>query len=518
MSLKNFKDWRITSKITFTSMSSGILLIVLLFTYLLPLIENKIMEERLGTIRSIVEFSIGIIEQKNAQVKSGAITIKEAQKAAIEELSTLRYGKKEYVWIHDLTTPVPVMIMHPTSPALNSMVLGDQSFNKATSIGDAAGKVDQKFKNKNLFIAMNEVVKRSEVGTVKYEWNKATEDGGVTNELYPKMSYVKKFAPWGWVVGSGLYVDDVIASTVVMRRSIFAICIIFALLCISLSFFSERSISTAIDTFGKNLDDMSNGEVGIAEHMNVDLDGETGLLAKHLNRYVDRLKEKFEGINSRLLLKQIVELTNAQHATIFAMAKLAEQRDEDTGAHLERVREYCKLLAESIGKDHPYKSQVTQSFIKRIQHAAPLHDIGKVAIPDCVLLKPGKLDKDEFAIIKSHVVIGADNLQAVFNQYSKNAFIGMGIEIALYHHERWDGTGYPDKLIGINIPLSARIMALADVYDALRSDRCYRKGINHSDTLVMIKDESGKHFDPFLVDVFLEVECDFENIASAITV
>lgn len=212
------------------------------------------------------------------------------------------------------------------------------------------------------------------------------------------------------------------------------------------------------------------------------------------------------------LEKQIMEVSDAQLATIFALARLAEQRDEDTGAHLERVREYCKLLAERLGGNSPYKTYITPEFVECIQHAAPLHDVGKVAIPDSILLKPGKLSQEEFEIMKTHAIMGADNMQMVFNHYSGNSFVGMGIEVALYHHERWDGTGYPDRLIGRNIPLSARIMALADFYDALCSDRCYRKGFNHEEVKAMIENESGKHFDPEIVKAFLSIEAEFENI------
>jgi putative two-component system response regulator len=129
-----------------------------------------------------------------------------------------------------------------------------------------------------------------------------------------------------------------------------------------------------------------------------------------------------------------------------------------------------------------------------------------VAIPDSILQKPGKLTSEEFDRMKSHTVIGADNLQLVYNNYPGNMFVGMGIEIALYHHERWDGSGYPDGLVGKNIPLPARIMALADVYDALRSDRCYRKGLTHDQTRSIILEGDGKQFDPEVVMAFLRLE------------
>ncbi|MDD5284299.1 MAG: response regulator [Desulfuromonadaceae bacterium] len=228
----------------------------------------------------------------------------------------------------------------------------------------------------------------------------------------------------------------------------------------------------------------------------------------HLNLSALRNKLKYQ----KLVEMKVREVSEAQQATIFALAKLAEQRDDDTGAHLERVREYCCLLAQQLAKDSSYADHISEAFIDCIKHASPLHDIGKVAIPDSILMKPGKLTFEEFEIMKTHSIIGAENLQTVFNKYADNPFIGMGIEIALYHHERWDGAGYPDGLIGRNIPLSARIMAVADFYDALRSNRCYRKGFDHDKVKEMLLEEDGTHFDPEVIKAFLALEEQFSLI------
>jgi putative two-component system response regulator len=214
----------------------------------------------------------------------------------------------------------------------------------------------------------------------------------------------------------------------------------------------------------------------------------------------------------RLVEKKVRQVSEAQQATIFALAKLAEQRDDDTGAHLERVRDYCELLAQQLGDGSPYADHISADFIDCIQHASPLHDIGKIAIPDMILLKPGRLTFDEFEVMKTHTVIGAENMQTVFNRYADNPFIGMGIEIALYHHERWDGSGYPDGLVGRNIPLSARIMAVADCYDAIRSNRCYRRGLDHEIVKNMLLEESGSHFDPEVIKAFVVLENRFKHI------
>lgn len=228
----------------------------------------------------------------------------------------------------------------------------------------------------------------------------------------------------------------------------------------------------------------------------------------HLN--LSSLRTRVEYQN--LVESKIRKVSESQHATIFALARLAEQRDDDTGAHLQQVRYYCAQLAQQLALDSPYAGKISKEFIDCIQHASPLHDIGKVAIPDRVLLKQGKLTPEEFEIMKTHTVIGAENLQSVFDEYADNPFIGMGIEIALYHHERWDGTGYPDGLLGRNIPLSARIMALADCYDALRSNRCYRKGFDHETVKMMLLEGDGTHFDPEIIKAFLSIEGKFRDI------
>jgi putative two-component system response regulator len=228
----------------------------------------------------------------------------------------------------------------------------------------------------------------------------------------------------------------------------------------------------------------------------------------HLKLSALRHKLEFQ----KLVEKKVSEVLAAQQATIFTLAKLAELRDDDTGAHLERVRDYCHLLARWLGECSPYADHISADFIDCIQHASPLHDIGKVAIPDRILLKPGKLTPEEFEIMKSHTVIGAENMQTVFNRYADNPFIGMGIEIALYHHERWDGSGYPDGLVGKNIPLSARVMAVADCYDAIRSNRCYRKGLEHERVKAILLEESGSHFDPEIIRAFIDLEDSFNHI------
>jgi len=197
---------------------------------------------------------------------------------------------------------------------------------------------------------------------------------------------------------------------------------------------------------------------------------------------------------------------------IFAMAKLAESRDHETGAHLERVRCYSRLLAQHLAASPKFSEALSPEFAHLIYLTSPLHDIGKVGIPDCVLLKPGRLSDREFEIMKTHTTLGAQTLEAALRQFPGVRFLQMGRDIAATHHERFDGSGYPARIAGEAIPLCGRIVALADVYDALTSRRVYKAAFAHDVAKSMIVSESGAHFDPAIVEAFLENEEQFLNV------
>ncbi|MBN2545088.1 MAG: response regulator [Spirochaetes bacterium] len=220
----------------------------------------------------------------------------------------------------------------------------------------------------------------------------------------------------------------------------------------------------------------------------------------------------------KLRTEQIKEI---QHITIFALARLAESRDIETGNHLNRIRNYSSLLTEGLAKIAPYNEYITERYIENIFYSSPLHDIGKVGIPDKILLKPAKLTEDEFEIMKTHTIIGGKTLEDAEKELvkgnKKESFLSMGKNIAYYHHERWDGNGYPFKLKGENIPLSARIVAIADVYDAVTNKRVYKGAISHNDAVDMILEEKGKQFDPILIDIFKEKREKFFEISIKFT-
>ena len=212
------------------------------------------------------------------------------------------------------------------------------------------------------------------------------------------------------------------------------------------------------------------------------------------------------------LIDSYKKLQNARAATILGLAKLAEYRDEGTGTHLERIREYAKRLAEEMATIPGYGKIITPDYIEDIFQSSILHDIGKVGIPDAILLKPGRLTDAEFEVIKRHTTMGGDAIAIIESRLEASSFLVMGREIAYNHHEKWDGSGYPQGLEGEQIPLSARIVALADVYDALTSERFYKKAYTHERSKKIITDLKDTHFDPETVDAFLILESEFNTI------
>ncbi len=214
----------------------------------------------------------------------------------------------------------------------------------------------------------------------------------------------------------------------------------------------------------------------------------------------------------RRVQAQVRQISSTQLAIIFALAKLSESRDDETGKHLERVREYCRVLLSQLSRLSKHAATIDQAFVENIYAASPLHDIGKVGMPDQILLKPAALTPAEFEIMKTHTTLGANTLRAVDREYPGNSFILTGIDIAQSHHEKWDGNGYPDHLAGDAIPLAARIVALVDVYDALTSVRVYKKALSHAESVDIILVGRGKHFDPDIVDCFQVVKEEFRRI------
>ena len=215
------------------------------------------------------------------------------------------------------------------------------------------------------------------------------------------------------------------------------------------------------------------------------------------------------------VLRSTQELATIQHVTIAALTALAETRDNETGNHIQRTQHYVRALALRL-QNHPrFASFLTASTIEMLFRSAPLHDIGKVGIPDRILLKPGRFEPEEMAIMKTHTTLGRDVIEQAERLIgAKVGFLTIAKEIAYSHQEKWDGSGYPEGLAGEAIPVSARLMALADVYDAIISRRVYKEGMSHASAVHIISQGRGQHFDPDIVDAFLAILDEFQDIAA----
>jgi HD-GYP domain-containing protein (c-di-GMP phosphodiesterase class II) len=235
----------------------------------------------------------------------------------------------------------------------------------------------------------------------------------------------------------------------------------------------------------------------------------TGIATFVLVRRHDR---ELEEINTGLeaeVHKRVDQAMSFRDALIFGLAKLADYRDTDTGAHLERIAEYSEALARELAQSSP---EIDEAYVRCLRVASAMHDIGKVGVEDAVLLKPGKLTDAERARIQRHPIMGADTLMAIRRRLGHDDLVEMSIVVALEHHERWDGNGYPLKLAGEEIQLPARIVALADVYDALTSERVYKAAMSHAEAKAIIVNERGKQFDPAVVEAFVRVDREFDAI------
>ncbi|MCX7233833.1 MAG: HD domain-containing protein [Burkholderiales bacterium] len=215
------------------------------------------------------------------------------------------------------------------------------------------------------------------------------------------------------------------------------------------------------------------------------------------------------------VLRSTQELATVQHVTLAALTALAETRDNETGNHIQRTQHYVRALALRLQHHPRFASFLTASTIEMLFRSAPLHDIGKVGIPDRILLKPGRFEPEEMAIMKTHTTLGRDVIEQAERLIgAKVGFLTIAKEIAYSHQEKWDGSGYPEGLAGEAIPVSARLMALADVYDAIISRRVYKEGMSHASAVHIISQGRGQHFDPDIVDAFLAILDEFQDIAA----
>lgn len=232
-----------------------------------------------------------------------------------------------------------------------------------------------------------------------------------------------------------------------------------------------------------------------------------------LTRLLSESSRNQEQSQLRLLSRE-KDLVRTRNAVIFGLAKLAEYRDRETGQHLERIALFATCLATALRRDPRFREAVSSTFVKTIGISSVLHDIGKVGLPDSILRKEGPLTPLERKRMQSHTAIGAECIRQIEQRLGNCNFLQMARQIALGHHERWDGSGYPNGIAGGEIPLAARVVAIVDVYDALVSKRCYKEAMPQQQCVSMIVESAGSHLDPSLVEVFRRVEPQFWEIAS----
>ena len=265
-------------------------------------------------------------------------------------------------------------------------------------------------------------------------------------------------------------------------------------------------------------DEMKGFELGAVDYITKPISPPIVLARVHtqlqLKRVRDYLKDKNEFLEEEVQ-QRTQEVVAVQEVTILAMASLAETRDNDTGNHIRRTQFYVKALAEKLRHHDRFRYLLdNDKTIDLLFKSAPLHDIGKVGIPDQILLKPGRFTPEEFEIMKTHTTLGRDAILAAERRLGLELpFLAYAKEIAYTHQEKWDGTGYPEGLSGDDIPICGRLMAVADVYDALICRRVYKEGMPHEKAMGIICESSGTHFDPDIVDAFKEIAAEFVEIA-----
>ena len=218
------------------------------------------------------------------------------------------------------------------------------------------------------------------------------------------------------------------------------------------------------------------------------------------------------GIYMNLEDPSLRELSHYHNEMVMGFANLIENRDNNTGGHIKRTVEYVRLITDELKERGLYSEILTKDYVENLLKAAPMHDIGKVSVPDAILCKPGKLTDDEYAAMKKHAERGGDIVRETFRNFGKEDYRQMAFEVARFHHEKWNGKGYPDGISGEDIPLCARIMAVADVFDAISENRCYRPAMPMDKCFAIMEDGKGKDFDPIIAGVFIEIREKVEKV------
>jgi methyl-accepting chemotaxis protein len=322
--MKSYRDWPIRAKILAIPSISFIVILIGVELIVVPFFGQRLMQQKMSATRQVVEVAYSLVGNHARQVKEGsAVTLEKAQEMAKEELKLLRYSGKEYFWINDLGTPVPRMIMHPTVPALDGKVLDDPKFNKATTLREGVDGAVRKLDGKNLFAAFNESVEHTGHGFVTYEWPKPKEGGGVTSELYPKLSYVKKFETWGWVIGSGIYVDDVKHEMNAVRVPIYGATLLLSAFILVLAFSVGNTISRSLRLVINRLKEMASGNTDLTQRFVIDRHDETGEVAQAFNNFLETQQKVISKVMQNAT--HVAEAASELHVRADEMVQAAER-------------------------------------------------------------------------------------------------------------------------------------------------------------------------------------------------
>ena len=423
--------------------------------------------------------ALSIISGIQRQEAAGHLSNVQARELALDLAGRLQFGPDGNGFVYILGRD-GIMLMHPLGPELAGK--------DVTTLSDAFG---------TRFIAqLLKLYYRENASFVEYDMDWSGEGAWAETRL----AYATVFSEYDWIIVADAPLADIEAAVDAdIREQAIVVAVMCLLLGVIITVTLKRLLLTRVDELIRVSHAIAAGDYSArVDNPNT---SELATLCEAINQMAAGIQERDASIGL------------SQRTAVFALAKLAEARDNETGGHLLRVREYATLLAEQLRNQEGWNRVIDDQFIRDIYDAVMLHDIGKVGIPDVILLKPASLDDHERAIMMSHTLIGANTIRAARQQMNvASGFLNMAEEIARSHHERWDGQGYVEMLSGTDIPAAARIFSVADVYDALTTSRPYKPAYSHEQTMEMMVADRGKRFDPEVLDSFLAVADTFNRV------
>lgn len=459
-----------------------LLFISLGWTFFWLLMDERAMlqEARRRNMESNAQLALSLVRALHHQEQDGLLARSIAQQQALHLLAEMRYGPQQSCYFYILDTR-GFMLMHPLRPDL-----------EGTDVRTLTDADNRPFITDLVLNTKGKL----QSGFTSYSWHWI----GGSGEMDERLAYSTQFEPWGWVLVTEVTttdIDEMIAAE--LAQQAFILLAVSLLLALVIAVTLRRLVLSSVDRLMQFTQQLQLGD--LSARVMVNPMDEMGDFANALNQMAAGLQMRNR------------QLRQTQRAAVFALAKLAEARDNETGEHLLRVREYSALLARQLMKSASWRDSISDQFIEHMYDAVMLHDIGKVAIPDKILLKPDTLDEGERAIMMSHTLIGAKTIRlARLRMQADSGFLKMAEQIARSHHENWDGNGYVEMLAGEDIPLAARIFTIADVYDALTTRRPYKRAYTHEEALGIMHKERGKRFDPTIFEVFVEISADMDRL------